>query len=168
MLVGVFEHNIEGKNRLSLPSNFREFLGGKVIYKFCNSEYPAIHIYNYDYFQSKAPSIDEIVVDPRQRIAYAQAYYEAFEGTVDANGRLLLKNRVLERSKINKQCLVIGCCNHVEVMAVEVYEEMFEDMNKRAMEAEAAVKSEDKLRNDYIAQGAYLDKGGASGAQGEL
>lgn len=163
MFIGVFEHNIEGKNRLSLPSHFREELGKKLIYKYCNSEYPSIQIYDYDYFQQNAPVVEGIVTEAKMRLAYAQKFVEAYEGEVDSVGRVLLKNRVLDKAGITKKCLIIGFGSYIEVMSAENYEKMLLEMDEKAKQQEAAAKSEETLKNDLIASGAYLDKGNTVG-----
>ena len=53
MLIGTYEHNIDGKNRLFVPAKFRAILGNEFIFKVNRSKYPSIQLYSKAQFQKE-------------------------------------------------------------------------------------------------------------------
>ena len=69
VLIGTYEHNIDGKNRLFVPAKFRAVLGGEFIFKVCRSKYPSIQLYSKAQFQKE--------VDEAQKLATMNAQQKA-------------------------------------------------------------------------------------------
>ena len=53
MLIGTYEHNIDGKNRLFVPAKFRAILGSEFIFRVNRSKFPSIQLYSKAQFQKE-------------------------------------------------------------------------------------------------------------------
>ena len=59
MFIGTFEHNIDGKNRVFIPAEFREELGQSFILKlYPSKKFPSIQLYRkQDYKEKTQPAM---------------------------------------------------------------------------------------------------------------
>lgn len=158
MLVGTYEHNIDGKNRLFVPSKFRAELGSEFIYKVFRSKYPSIQLYRKEDFERELiESTKDIRDEQKKRRAMAKKCLGTGEAVCDNQGRIVLNMSLAKDVKIEKECILSGFGTYVEIMSREVYDAFSASLTEEAVRQEESFESEEKLRCEKRAEGAYLD-----------
>ena len=141
--VGSYAHNVDPKNRLFVPAKFRDGLTGTFnISVFRSKDYPCIQCFNEDLF---APYVQQMIdrepdVNLKRRVS---VWYLGFAAdvTVDSQGRINIPQNLLEKAKIEKEALVVGMGDHVEIWNPDLfasYNEIVDDWTARNEEASEA------------------------------
>ena len=130
MFMGEYNHTIDTKGRLIIPSKFREQLGEEfVVTKGLDG---CLFVYgNEDWtnFEEKLKTLPLTSKDSRQFVRFFLA--GAAEVEVDKQGRILLPANLREFAGLEKDVLLAGVGNRIEVWSKERYlgEAVSEDMD---------------------------------------
>lgn len=133
MFMGEYNHTIDTKGRLIIPSKFRENLGETfVVTKGLDG---CLFVYDnteWNVFEEKLKSLPITNKDARQFVRFFLA--GAAEVEVDKQGRILLPNVLREFAQINKDVVLIGVASRIEIWSKERFEETasYEDMDEIA------------------------------------
>ncbi|GAX91015.1 division/cell wall cluster transcriptional repressor MraZ [Effusibacillus lacus] len=126
MFMGEYQHNIDEKGRLIIPSKFREELGaGFVITRGldnCLFVYPRKE---WEILEAKLKSLPLTSADAR---AFVRFFFSgAGECELDKQGRILIPIPLRDYAKLVRDCVVIGVSNRVEIWAKEAWESYSND-----------------------------------------
>lgn len=121
MLMGEFQHNIDSKGRVIIPSKFREEIGQSfIITKGLDN---CLVIYTLDEWKTfeekmkKFPTTDQGV-----RRFFRFLFSGACECETDSQGRIMIPQNLRKHANISKETIFIGIVNRIEVWAKEVWE----------------------------------------------
>ncbi len=135
MFMGEYNHTIDAKSRLIIPSKFRESLGEEFVvtkgldgclFVFDNAEWTA-----FEEKLQKLPSLTN--PDVRKFIRFFMA--GASEVEVDKQGRILIPASLKEFAALEKDVVLIGAGSRVEIWSKERYEGTvsYDDMEEIGM-----------------------------------
>ena len=129
---GTFEHNLDAKNRLTIPSKFRTALSGGVYLvrgvEKCVSLYPAE---TYEAIAQEAlKGINPLSTQGRElrRVLYASA----LETELDSAGRVMLGPKFLEHAGIDREVVITGVGECLELWDRSGWEDYDTDLSARA------------------------------------
>jgi MraZ protein len=115
MLLGTYEHTIDDKSRLTLPARFRQaFAEGVVVSRGmdgCLNAYPRADWAQT--IQARLAQLDPLSPQARQLRRYF--YSGAAEGELDRQGRITLPSALLEYAKLDRDVVVAGVHDHLEI-----------------------------------------------------
>jgi MraZ protein len=114
MFMGEFLHTIDSKGRLIIPAKFRETLGYKFIttkgLDNCLFLYPENEWQNFEEKLKKLP-----VSQPNARAFVRFFFSGATECEFDKQGRILLPANLREYASLEKDVVVVGVMNRIEI-----------------------------------------------------
>jgi MraZ protein len=115
MLLGEYEHMIDDKNRITLPARFRqEFADGVFVTRGID---PCLAVYTRENWgRFVAAQLDEL--NPFSREARQMRRYifsAATEGDLDRQGRITLPAALMTYAKLERDVVVAGVQDHVEI-----------------------------------------------------
>lgn len=126
MLMGEYCHNIDDKGRLIMPSKFREEIGNSfVITKGLDGCLFVYSLANWEKIISNLKSLPFTRKDARTFMRFFLA--SANKGEIDKQGRINVPNNLLEYAKIEKECIIIGVLDRLEIWNLAIYQEMMND-----------------------------------------
>ena len=140
MYFGYYEHSLDDKGRLMIPSKLREgLIAGSPLYVIKGFE-GCLSIYNETTFNKLCSQIDELSYNDRT----ARNYIRNVLGSVvilnvDKLGRIQIPSSVLNRYNILKNVAVLGVGDHFEIWDLEAY------LNYQKENEESFEESADKL-----------------------
>ncbi len=119
--MGEYQHTIDIKGRLIVPSKFREDLGQKfVITKGLDNCLFVYPMEEWKVLESKLKTLPFTKADAR---AFVRFFFSgASECEVDKQGRILLPGNLRDYAKLDKDIVIIGVSSRIEVWAREVWE----------------------------------------------
>ena len=115
MLMGEFHHNIDEKGRLIVPAKLRNELGES--YVICKGMEDNLLMYSLVEWSefvnklSKLPITLDVDADDLTRHFLGSAY----EGTFDKQGRVLIPTTLRKHAKLDKEIVLLGVLNKVEI-----------------------------------------------------
>lgn len=128
--VGTYSHSIDSKNRVFIPSKFREELGGE--FYITRKADPYLSIYTareWEEFVKKIESLPESVAAPLQDFLIGGAQ----KCTPDGNGRIVLENRLIKHAEITKNIVFVGTGNQIRIWSEEKWIEREATLNPENM-----------------------------------
>lgn len=120
---GTFKHNLDDKSRCTIPTSFRDQLG-KVVYGTrgldnCISIYPEDTFINLCQKNASLDDFNETERQYKRVFAFSSSRYE-----IDKSGRITLTKDHLSRAAINKEVVIVGNYDHIEIWDRERFEEI--------------------------------------------
>ena len=142
MYFGYYEHSLDDKGRLMIPSKLREgLISGSPLYVIRGFE-GCLSIYNENTFNQLYEDISKLSYNDKT----ARNYIRNILGSVvilnvDKLGRIQIPTSVLTRYNISKNVAVLGVGDHFEIWDLETYQ-TYQNENDESFE-----ESADKLVN---------------------
>lgn len=141
MFFGSFEHSLDEKNRLLIPSRLRGQIGSKL---FIMKGYEgSLALYPEEGFQKYLKKLESLPFESKisrdiERISLSSV----FELDVDKVNRIQIPTALINKYGITKDVVVVGVIDHIEVWSKAKWEQYLKDN-----EAEFESKSEELLKN---------------------
>ncbi|MDR0268938.1 division/cell wall cluster transcriptional repressor MraZ [Paenibacillus sp.] len=125
MFMGEFQHSIDDKGRLIIPAKFRELLGSSFVITRgldqCLFVYP---MNEWSILEQKLKSLPLMKSDAR---AFTRFFFSgATECEWDKQGRVNLPGNLRQYAKLDKECVVLGVSNRVEIWSKDTWEAYFQ------------------------------------------
>ena len=137
MFIGEYNHNIDEKGRLAVPSKFRALLkkGGVVARSLDNY---CLTLYPKDQWQIIADKLSNIPLNKLDARAFARLILSgASDVEFDSQGRINVPEYLRKFSKLNKKAVIAGVYDKVEIWNNEnwdKYKEKAEENSDRVIE----------------------------------
>jgi transcriptional regulator MraZ len=114
MLLGEFEHTVDEKNRLTLPSKFRDsFADGLVVTRGMDG---CLYAYTRSDFDRLVADLRELDPLSREgRVMNRFFFSGAAEAELDKQGRINLPAALIESAGLDREVVVAGVYDHVEI-----------------------------------------------------
>ncbi|HHX54775.1 MAG TPA: division/cell wall cluster transcriptional repressor MraZ [Clostridiales bacterium] len=117
MFMGEYDHTIDVKGRVIIPSKFREDLSGEFVITAgldgCLFVYPMVEWERFIDELKRLPGSKEV----RQLQRYFMAGAAACD--MDKQGRVLIPNKLREHGEIEKDVVLVGVINKIEIWSQE-------------------------------------------------
>ncbi|MFS1513480.1 division/cell wall cluster transcriptional repressor MraZ [Chengkuizengella sp. SCS-71B] len=125
MFMGEYQHNIDEKGRVIVPSKFRDALGPTFIITRgldqCLFIYPSEE---WAVLEKKLKALPLMKSDAR---AFTRFFFSgATECELDKQGRVNIPNNLKSHAKLEKESIFIGVSNRIEIWNKEVWEGYFQ------------------------------------------
>ncbi len=124
MFSGMSNHSIDSKGRIVLPAKFREELGGS-FYLARGFGNCCIQAMSTEYFNSVCSKILSLPADKAMALQYIFTA-TAVEVTPNAQGRVIIPQTLREFANIDKDAIVIGMDNRIEIWSKQKYDEFMQ------------------------------------------
>ena len=118
MFLSSFEGILDSKNRISIPSTFRNTisLSKEKVYLFKSLKYSCLEIHLASKINSLIKSFDEKDFFSKKNDHFKTAILSDLEEiTIDKDGRFIVKEQLKKFSKLSKELIFIGKGNHFEI-----------------------------------------------------
>ncbi len=124
MFMGEYHHSIDNKGRLIVPSKFRDGLGDMFIITRgldqCLFGYP---ISEWQQIEEKLKGLPLTKKDAR---AFTRFFFSgATESELDKQGRINIPAPLLQYAKLEKECVILGVSNRIEIWSKQIWEDYF-------------------------------------------
>ncbi|CAM4446926.1 division/cell wall cluster transcriptional repressor MraZ [Paenibacillus phoenicis] len=125
MFMGEFQHSIDDKGRIIIPAKFRELLGSSFVVTRgldqCLFVYP---MQEWEVLEQKLKALPLMKSDAR---AFTRFFFSgATECEWDKQGRVNLPSNLRQYAKLEKDCVVLGVSNRVEIWSKDTWEQYFQ------------------------------------------
>jgi len=133
LLIGEYEHSIDTKGRLIMPSKLKEDIGEKfVVTKGLDG---CLFVYSekeWKTFEEKLRTFPLTNKDARALMRFFLA--GAMECEIDKQGRFLIPSNLREFAELEKEVVIIGVLNKIEIWSKDKWLKYSEEENKSADE----------------------------------
>lgn len=124
--MGEYQHTIDTKGRMIIPAKFRDDLGEQFVLTRgldqCLFGYP---MSEWKLIEEKLKALPLTKKDAR---AFTRFFFSgAVECDLDKQGRINIASNLLQYAKLEKECVVIGVSNRIELWSKSIWEQYTEE-----------------------------------------
>ncbi|MCR3956200.1 MAG: division/cell wall cluster transcriptional repressor MraZ [Gudongella sp.] len=126
MFIGEYQHTIDGKGRLIIPSKFRDPLGDEfVMTKGLDN---CLFVYPKDEWKIVEDKLKSLPMTNKDARAFVRFFFSgATECILDKQGRVLIPGNLRDHSKLMKDTVVIGVSTRLEIWSKEEWDSYNDD-----------------------------------------
>lgn len=130
MLIGQYQHNIDLKGRVSVPSKFREDLG--VVFYVTKGLDGCLFALSSNEWKLLQEKIEKMPLS-KSRALQRFFFSGAAEVTVDKQGRILLPQHLRDYAELDKDVTFIGASSRAEIWATNKWNEISEQLDENSI-----------------------------------
>lgn len=126
MFIGEYNHTLDNKGRITIPSKFREGLGDEfVITKGLDN---CLFVYPKDEWKIFEDKLKTLPLTSKDARAFVRFFFAgASECNLDKQNRVLLPKNLRIHSELQKDAVIIGVSTRIEIWSKEKWNEYTED-----------------------------------------
>ncbi len=114
MFLGEFTHKVDSKNRIMMPSEFREDL--KEDFYITKGPENSLIIYTEEEFAKQSQKLDEKINESKKNRAIKRLFFSStVKMSLDKQGRILLNKNLKDYSGIKDEAMIIGNNTTIEL-----------------------------------------------------
>ena len=135
MFMGTYDHSLDAKGRVIVPSKFREALGDRFV--ITRSLDPCLCVYDMPAWERFVQKLSGLPYNTRKQRELVRFFMSsATEVAPDKQGRILLPQKLRTHAHIEKNVVLLGVGARIEIWDPETYENdgISDDMNEIAEE----------------------------------
>jgi transcriptional regulator MraZ len=145
MFRGQYKYSVDSKGRISIPAKLRRHVAPDANDTFVMTRGTAecIDVYPLDQWQlieEKLSKLNPFNPDDAKFIRMISQY--ASEDNMDSQSRILIPQSLIEYAKIDKEVIILGALNKIEVWNPKIYEEYLNQIGETYEQIAAKVMSE--------------------------
>ena len=128
MLIGEYEHSLDAKGRLIMPSKLRDDIGEKlIITKGLDGCLFAFSIEEWKIFEQKLRSLPISNKDAR---AFSRFFFAgAMDCEIDKQGRFLISSNLRDFAGLTKEVVIVGMDSRIEIWSKDKWQKCDEDIS---------------------------------------
>ena len=133
MFRGRYEHTIDPKGRVSIPSRFRELLvthyeEEKLIITNCDNALWAYPLKEWRAIEEKVAQLPQF----KPEVKTLQRFFiaAAVECLVDKQGRILIPPTLRDYAGLSKDVVLVGMTHRIEIWSTERWQKIFSDAER--------------------------------------
>lgn len=140
MFMGEYQHNIDEKGRMIVPAKFRSGLGNQFV--LTRGLDNCLFIYPMEEWKVLEAKLKKLPLTKKDARSFTRFFFSgAVECELDKQGRISVPQTLRTYSKLEKECIVIGVSNRVEIWSKATWdgyalesEESFEEIAENLMD----------------------------------
>ena len=126
MFIGEYQHNLDSKGRIIVPSKFREELHTTFI--LTRGLDGCLTIYSLKQWEKMFEEVDKLPTTKKAARQYVRMLTStATECTLDNQGRIQIPSFLSKPVNITKACVVLGANDHIEIWDKATWEAYYTD-----------------------------------------
>lgn len=123
---GSYIHAVDEKGRISIPARMRKYLSPEANETFVvtRGTETCLFLFPLDEWEKLEQKLKELnTFNPQHRLLIRVLLMWAVEVTLDNQSRIMIPKNLLEFAKIDKEALIIGALDRIEIWNPEIFKE---------------------------------------------
>ena len=131
-LLGEFRHTVDAKNRLFIPSKYREEIGGEFF--VTRRTETCLAIYPPEKWKSLSDKLNSF---PDSQVAQIKRFIFSKSAalTPESHGRIILPTDLIKYAQIEKNVVIAGMGDYAEIWSDTLYDKMESELDISEMDA---------------------------------
>lgn len=126
MFIGEYNHNIDAKGRLIIPSRFRESLEDKFI--VTRGLDKCLFVYTFEEWEKLVKVIRSLPFTKKKNRDFQRFFLSgATECEIDKQGRINISTSLVNYAELIKECVVVGVNERLEIWSKNQWDTFIDD-----------------------------------------
>lgn len=118
--VGTYNHNLDSKKRVFIPSKYREYYKGG--FYVCKGADKCLYVYTMENWETVSAKVKAIKGDARGRAFKRDFFKNADMADLDSQGRFTIKAELAEYAGLTKEAIILGVGDRFEIWSPENFD----------------------------------------------
>jgi len=121
MFLGEFTHKLDSKNRIMIPSEFRDDLTEEFF--ITKGPENSLVIYTKDEFDKQSVRLDNLINENKKNRAIKRLFFSStIKTSLDKQGRVLLNKNLRDYANIESEAMIIGNNTTIELWDADTWQ----------------------------------------------
>lgn len=121
MFIGEHQHTIDIKKRMAIPAKFRDALGSRAV--VTRGIDTCLSIYSMEEWKKLASKLETLPISQNKARSFVRMMLSgASDSNLDKLGRILIPDYLREYAKLEKEVVILGISNKIEVWDKKIWE----------------------------------------------
>jgi len=126
VFMGEFQHTIDEKGRIIIPAKFRDSLGTSFV--LTRGLDNCLFVYPMEEWHALEQKLKRLPLMKADARAFSRFFFSgATECELDKQGRVNIPKNLAEYAKLEKDCVILGVTNRVEIWSKQVWDEYYQN-----------------------------------------
>ena len=126
MFMGEYHHTIDDKGRIIVPAKFRQDLGDKFV--ITRGIENCLFAYSYNKWNKIVEQLNKLPFTKKDARNFSRFFLSgATVVEFDKQGRINISSPLIDYANINKDCVIVGVGDRLEVWSQENWDKFFND-----------------------------------------
>ncbi len=136
LFVGQSKHTLDSKNRIFIPAKYKSLLGD-TFYIAPKMNKPCLGIYTQEAMEEIS---EKITAMPDSVVAQMKAFYFPYISlvTLDANGRVMINNDLIQRVDLARDVVIVGTGDHLQIWSEDAWQNEMNNLNMDEIRSQLA------------------------------
>ncbi|MFQ5412587.1 MAG: division/cell wall cluster transcriptional repressor MraZ [Phycisphaerae bacterium] len=139
IFTGYFEHTIDAKHRLAIPSRYRSHMDpetdGTAFVLVPGQPPNTLWLYTERHFERLSSRADSALIPDDDQLRFEQIFYPLAEIVEwDTQGRILVPERMMARAGLGREVVICGVRDHAEIRPREGFDAQVDEAWRRYRE----------------------------------
>ncbi len=129
MLIGQFQHNLDEKNRLVIPTKYRDSLGDNFIITRGIEE--CLYIYPMKEWEKVVSKLNSLPFTKKDARTFVRSLFSgATDASLDKSGRIVINEMQSKYAGLIKECVIVGVNDRLEIWSKEIFDNIMESSSE--------------------------------------
>ena len=139
MLMGEYQHNMDGKGRVIIPAKFRDELGDNFV--ATRGLDNCLFVYPMQEWSILEEKLSSLPLTSKNARTFARFFFSgATECKLDKQGRMSIPSNLRDYASLKKELVIIGLSSRIELWAKENWNKYMEDAEDSSEDIAAAME----------------------------
>lgn len=126
MFLGEYQHNVDDKGRLVMPSKFRHRLAEGIV--ITKGQERCLYVFPMDRWEDEVTKVNKLPRTNRRARNYARSFFgAASDQQLDKQGRIAVPPALRTYAGLSKDVMVVGVADRLEVWDVSAWSELSDE-----------------------------------------
>ncbi|WP_297281452.1 division/cell wall cluster transcriptional repressor MraZ [uncultured Anaerococcus sp.] len=127
MFLGEFTHKLDSKNRIMMPSEFREELIDEIF--ITKGPESSLIIYTKEEFEIQSKRLNDLSNENKKNRAIKRLFFSStIKTSLDKQGRILLNKNLRDYAHIENEAMIIGNNLTIEIWDISQWQEYINEV----------------------------------------
>lgn len=137
--VGRYVHSLDGKRRVTIPSDWREGAAGQALYVLPGFNTPCLHVFTARDMSERIQSARKVsIANVKAQQFQRMLFSKACRAVPDGQGRIRVSDELLDEAGIGSQVVLVGAANRFELWSPEKWQDQSTQLEQNNFEDVAA------------------------------
>lgn len=114
MFMGEYQHNLDEKSRIVIPSSFRDELKNNFV--IAKGLEKCLYIFSKNEWDKVVSKLESLPFTKKDVRIFKRSFFSgAANVELDKSGRIVISSNLKEYAKINRECVIIGAGDRIEI-----------------------------------------------------
>ena len=127
MFLGEYTHKLDSKNRIMMPSDFRDGLSEEFF--ITKGPENSLVIYTAEEFERQSERLDNLINENKKNRAIKRLFFSStIKTSLDNQGRILLNKNLRDYANIKEMAMIIGNNQSIEIWDEETWNQYINEV----------------------------------------